>query len=113
MTSGTNHSGRWFGHELIYKERNVVKTWSQHGTKLVNSSFEHKYYHHQIPALIAPCSDLDCEQPQGHHTRAPSQRYQAPGGNNVTPPQLQISLHASRHIFVSGNSRNRFGITWK
>ena len=43
--------------------------------------------------------------------RPPSQRFQAPGNNYVTPPQLSISLHASRHIFVSGNSRNHFGIT--
>ena len=38
-------------------------------------------------ALIAPCSDLDCGQPQGHHAGALSQRYQAPGNNYVTPPQ--------------------------
>ena len=44
---------------------------------------------------------------------APSQRYQAPGNNYVTPPQMPISLHASRHIFTSVNSRTRFGITWK
>ena len=38
------HESQWqlIGHELIYKERNVVKTRSQHGTILVNSSFEHK-----------------------------------------------------------------------
>ena len=47
------------------------KTCSQHGMILVISSFEHNYYHHQMPALIAPCSDLDCGQPQGHHAGAP------------------------------------------
>ena len=72
MTSGANHSGSGIGHELIYRERNVVKTWSQHGTILVNSSFEHKYYHHQMPALIAPCSNLDCGQPQGDHVGPPA-----------------------------------------
>ena len=71
MTSGTNHSGSGIGHDLIYKERNVVKTWSQHGTLLVNSSFEHKYYHRQIPALKAPSSNLDCAQPHGRHAGAP------------------------------------------
>ena len=54
-----------------------------------------------MPALTAPCSDLDSGQPQGHHAGAPSQRYQAPGNNYVTPLQLSISLHAGRHIFVS------------
>ena len=72
MTSGTNYSSSGMGHELIYKEKNVVKTWSQHETILVNSSFEHKYYHHQMSALIALCSDLDCGQPQGHYAGAPS-----------------------------------------
>ena len=65
--------------------RNRVRTWSQLGTILVNSSFEHKNYHHQMHALIAPCSDRDCGQPQGHHAGAPSQRYQVPGNNDVTP----------------------------
>ena len=36
-----------------------------------------------MPALIIPCSDLDCGQPQGHHAVALSQRYQAPGNNYV------------------------------
>ena len=44
---------------------NMVRTWSQLGAILVNSSFEHKNYHHQMPALIAPCSDIDCGQSQG------------------------------------------------
>ena len=66
-----------------------------------------------MPALTSPCSDLDFGQPQGHHAGAPSQRYQAPGNNYVTPPQLPISFHASRQIFISENSRNRFGIAWK
>ena len=65
-----------------------------------------------MPAPITPCSNLDCGQPQGHHA-GESQRYQVPGNNYMTPPQLPISLHAIRHIFISGNSRNRFGITWK
>ena len=112
MTSGTNHSGSGIGHELICKKKeNMVGTWGQLGKKLVKSSFEHKNYHHQMPALIAACSDLDCGQPQGHHAGAPSQRCQAPGNNDVTPPQLPISRPASRHIFFSGNSRNRLGIT--
>ena len=64
-----------------------------------------------MPALTAPCSELDGGQPQGHHAGARSQRYQAPGNNNVTPPQLPISLHASRHFLSSGHSRNRLGIT--
>ena len=111
MTSGTNHSGNGIGHELICKETKMVKTWKQLGTILVNSSLEHKNYHHQIPALITPCFDRDCGQPEGHHAGAPSQRYQAPGNNNVTPPQMPISLHASRPIFVSGYYRNSLGIT--
>ena len=53
------------------QRRNMVRTWSQLGTILVNSSFEHNIYHHQMPALIAPCSDLDCGQPQGYHAGAP------------------------------------------
>ena len=56
------------------KSKNMVRTWSQHGTILVNSSFAHNYYHHQTPALKTPCSDLDCGQPQGHHAGAPTQR---------------------------------------
>ena len=80
---------------------------------LVNSSIEHKKYHHQTPAPTTPGSDPGSEQPQGHHAGAPSQQYQAPGNNYVTPPQLFITLHASRDIFVSGNSRNLFGITCK
>ena len=111
MTSGMNHSGSGIGHEPICKEGNMVKTWSQLGTILVTSSFEHKNYHHQMPALMAPCSNLDCGQPQGHHAGAPSQRYQAPGNHYVTPPHMPISPHASRHIFVSGTSRNCLGIT--
>ena len=91
----------------------MVTTWSQLGTILVNSSFEHKIYHREMHALIAPSSDLDCGQPQGHHAGAPSQRYHAPGNNDVTPPQLPISLHASQHTFISGNSRNFLGITLK
>ena len=89
----------------------MVETWSQLGTTQVNSLFEHKNYHHQKPALTAPCFNLDCGQPQGHHAGPPSQQYQAPGNNNVTPPQLPISLHASRHFFISGYSRNRLEIT--
>ena len=111
MTSGTNHNGSEIGHVLICKQGNMVKTWSQLGTILATSSFELKNYHHQMPALIAPCSNLDCGQRQEHHAGAPSQRYQAPGNNNVMPPQLPISIHASLHIFVSGNSRNCLGIT--
>ena len=53
------------------QRRNMVRTCSQLGTILVNSSFEHKNYHHQMPVLIAPCSDLNCEQPQGHHAGTP------------------------------------------
>ena len=53
------------------QRRNMVRTWSQLGTILVNSSFEHKNYHHQMHALIAPCSEIDCGQPQGHHAGAP------------------------------------------
>ena len=71
---------------------------------------EHKNYHHQMPALTAACFDLDCGQPQRHHAGAPSQRYQAPGNNNVTPPQLPISLNASRHFLSTGHSWNRLGI---
>ena len=67
MPSGTHQSGSGIGHELICKRKNMVKTWSRLGTILVNSSFEHKNYHHQMPALIAPCFGLDCGQPQGHH----------------------------------------------
>ena len=93
------------------QRRNIVRTWSQLGTLLVNSSFEHKIYHHQMPALITPCSNLDCGQPRGHQPGTPSQWYQAPGNNNVTPPQMPISLYASRNIFVSGYSRNLLGIT--
>ena len=66
-----------------------------------------------MPNRTTPCSDLDCGQPQGHHAGAPSQGHQAPGNKYVTPPELPISLQASRHIFISGNSRNPFGITWK
>ena len=50
----------------------MVKTWSQLGTIVVNSSCEHKNYHHQMPALIAPCSNPDCGQPQGHHAAPPA-----------------------------------------
>ena len=35
------------------------KSWRQQGTILVNSSFEHKYYHHQTPALTTPRFDPD------------------------------------------------------
>ena len=111
MTSGTNHSSSRIGHELTLKK--LGKTWSQNGTILVNSSFEHFFYHHQMPAPTTPCSDLDCGQAQGHHAGPPNQRYQAPGNNYVMPLQLPISFHASRHIFISGNSWNCFGITWK
>ena len=95
------------------KKHKYVKIWSQHGTILVNSSFEHNYYHHQTPSLTTPGSNFDCGQPQGHHAGARSQRYQAPGNNYVTPPQLTISLHSGRWIFISGKSRNCFGITQK
>ena len=66
-----------------------------------------------MPAPTTLCSDLDCGQPPEHHAGPPSQRYQAPGNNYVTPPQLPFSVHGSRHIFFSGNPRNHFGITWK
>ena len=95
------------------KVKKCGKIWSQHGTILVKSSFERKHYRHQMPAQTTFCSNLDCGQLQGHHAGPPSQRYQAPGNNYVTPPQLPISLHASRQIFISGDSWNRFGITWK
>ena len=110
MTSGTNCSGSGIGDKLIQKAQNVVKIWSQHGTILVNFSFEHK---NQTPAPRAPGSDPHCGQPQRHHAGAPSQRYQATGNNYMTPPQLTISLHAGRYIFIPRNLRNRFGITCK
>ena len=55
------------------KGTSVVEIWSQRGIILVNSSFEHKYYHHQTSAPTTPGSDLDCgqPQPQGHHVGAP------------------------------------------
>ena len=95
------------------KGTNVVKFCSPQGTILENFSFEHNYYHHQTRPPTTPGSDLDWGQPQGHHAGSPSQRYQAYCNNYMTPPQLSISLHASRHIFISGNSRHRFGITCK
>ena len=49
----------------------------------------------------------------GTPCRGPTQRYQVPGNNYVTPPQLSISIHASRENFFPRNSRNRFGITYK
>ena len=88
MSSGTKYSGSSIGDELTYKAKKVVKIWSQHGRVLVNSSFQHKFYQHETPALTIPGSNLDCGQPQRHHAGPPSQRYQAPGNNNVTPPQL-------------------------
>ena len=114
-SDGQYHESQWQQDRsrTDLKGKNVVKNWSKHGTIIVNSSLGHEYYHYQKPALITPCSDLDCGQPQGHHAGAPSQRYQTPGNNYVTPPQLPISLQGSRHIFIPGNSQNRFGITWK
>ena len=47
---------RW---RIDLKGTSMVKIWSQHGTILVNSSFEHKYYHHYTPAPTTPASDLD------------------------------------------------------
>ena len=64
-----------------------------------------------MPALKARCSEYDCGQPQGYRAGPPSQRYQAPGNNDVTPPQLSISLNASRYFLSSGHSWNRLGIT--
>ena len=113
MLSCTIYSGSRIGDKLIWKARNVVKIWSQHGSILVNSSFEHKKYHHQTPAPTTPGSDLDNEQPQGHHAGPLSQRYQAFGNNYLTAPELPISLHADRHTFISENSRNHLGITCK
>ena len=89
----------------------LKETWIQRGTILETSSFEHKCYHHQTPASTTPGFDLNCIQPQGYRAGAPSQRYQAPGENYVTPLQLSIGPHASQDIFVSRNSRNNFGIT--
>ena len=72
MTNGTKYCSSWIGDELIQEGKNVVKIWSQRGTILVSSSFEHKNYHHQTPAPTTPGSHLDCGQPQGHHAGAPS-----------------------------------------
>ena len=67
------HNLHWEQHQWWTDLRgtNVVKIWNQHGTILINSSFEHNYYHHQTPAPKTPGSDLDCGQPQGHHSGAP------------------------------------------
>ena len=74
LFGGQWHESRWRRDRSrtdLKQKENHGKTWSQHGTILVNSSFEHKNYHHRMPALTAPCSDLDCGQPQGHHAGAP------------------------------------------
>ena len=67
------HESQWQQHRwrTDLKGTNVVKTWSQHGTILVKTSFEHKYYHYQTPAPTIPGSDLDCGQPQGPHAAPP------------------------------------------
>ena len=41
------------------KGTNVVKTWSEQGSILVNSSFEHTDYHYQTPASTTPGLNLD------------------------------------------------------
>ena len=77
----------------------MVKKWSQRGTILLNSSFEHKYYHHQTAVPTTPGSDSCSGQPQGHHAGAPSHQYQAPGNNYVTPPSTaHQSPRQSTHL---------------
>ena len=72
------HDWRWQQDwwQTILKGTNLVKSWCQHGTKLVNSSIEHKYYKQQMPSPKAPSSDIDFGQPQRHH----------PGTNQSTVP---------------------------
>ena len=61
--------------------KNLESTWNNTSKFLIWT----KYYHHHTPAPTTPGSDLDCGQTQGYHAGDPSQRYQAPGNNNVTP----------------------------
>ena len=95
------------------KKQKWGETRNQWGTILVNSSFEHDYYHHRKPASLAPNFDSDCVQLQRRQTAARNKRYQASGNNNAVYLRLTISLHPSRYVISSGNSRSKFCITCK
>ena len=111
MPRGTNQSGSGIGHELICNRKkygkNLEPTWNNTSNFLIRAQELTSSNARSNSSLL----HLDCGQPQGHHAGAPSQRYQAPGNNNVTPPPLPISLNASRHFLSTGHSWNRLGIT--
>ena len=87
--------------------KNLEPTWNNTSKFLIRAQELPSSNAHSNSSLLR----LRLWTASGTSCWAPRQRYQAPGNNNVTPPQPPISLHASRHFFISGYSRNRLGIT--